>query len=120
MAIKRVILAHNSGLLREVFHRVIERSECLEVVQEVPHHEDLPLAVQRFCPDWVLVSLPLSDLVQDCISTSLQSDPSVRFIFFSADNQSIEMDPQATSKADLSTLSLKAFLSILETDLQQF
>jgi len=118
MSIKRVILANNSRLLLEMFSRVIDKAEHLEVVQEVINHEELPFAIQRFCPEWVIVSLPITAPVLDWISTFMQNDPSVRFIFFSPDQHSITMKWQMAFEEDLSALSLKEFIYLLEKDLQ--
>jgi hypothetical protein len=118
MSIKRVILANHSRLLSEMFQRVIAKAEHLEVVQEVINHEDLPIAIQRFCPEWVIISLPISNSVLDWISAFMQADPSVRFIFLSADHHSMIMKWQMTSEEDLSNLSLKEFIYLLEKDLQ--
>jgi len=118
MSIKRVILANNSRLLLEMFHRALEKAEDLEVVQAVINSEELPPAIQSLCPEWVIVSLPVSDPVLDWISTFMQNDPSVRFIFLSPDNHRITMRWQMAYEADLSNLSLKEFIYLLEKDLQ--
>ena len=114
MSIKRVILANNSRLLREMFHRVIDHADHLEVVREVQNSEEILFAIQRFCPDWVIVSFPLSDFALDCIRASIQNDPSVRFIFFSEDHRSLKIDWQMSSDAELSDLSLKEFMNIIQ------
>jgi hypothetical protein len=101
-----------------MFQRVIDKAEQLEVVQEVVNRDELPLAIQRFCPEWVIVSLPLSNAVQDWITAFMQDDPTVRFIFFSPDNHSIIMKWQMAFEANLSNLSLKEFIYLLEKDLQ--
>jgi hypothetical protein len=101
-----------------MFHRVIDQAEHLEVVQEVMNNQDLPLAIQRFCPEWVIVSLPISTPVLNWISTFMQDDASVRFIFLSPDNHSIIVKWQMAPEEDLSNLSLKEFIYLLEKDLQ--
>src|SRR5215213_6362166 len=118
MSIKRVILANHSRLLLEMFQRVLDKAEQLEVVKEISNNEDLPLAIQRFCPEWVIVSLPVSNSVLDWISSFMQGDPSVRFIFLSPDNHSMILKWQMTSEEELSNLSLKEFIHLLEKDLQ--
>jgi DNA-binding NarL/FixJ family response regulator len=118
MDIKRVILASSSRLLSEMFHRALEKSDHLEVVQEVRNIVELPHAVQRFCPDWVIVSLPISDPLLEWISTFTQNDPSAQFIFLSEDNHSIKIGWQTATEEDLSNLSLKEFIYLLEKDLQ--
>lgn len=118
MSIKRVILANHSPLLLEMFHRVLDKAEHLEVIQEVINNEDLPLAIQRFCPEWVIVSLPIPSSAQDWISVHMQADPSIRFIFFSPDHHTMIMKWQMAFEEDLSDLSLKEFIYLLEKDLQ--
>jgi len=119
MSMKRVILANNSRLLSEMFQRVIDKAEQLEVVQAVIDNQELPLAIQRFCPEWVIVSLPISAPVFTWISTFMQEDASVRFIFLSPDNRRVIMKWQMAPEEDLSHLSLKEFIHLLEKDLQQ-
>ncbi len=118
MSLKRVILANHSRLLLEMFHRVLEKAPQIEVVQELSNSADLPLAIQRFCPEWVIVSLPSSDPVLQWISAFRQNAPSVRFIFLSPDNHRVTMRGQMASEEDLSNLSLKEFIHLLEKDLQ--
>jgi len=119
MSIKRVILANHSRLVLEALHRALDKSEHLEVVKEVINNEELPFAIQRLCPDWVIVSLPLPDPILSWISTLLQNDLSVRFIFFSDDYRNVKVKWQTVPEQDLSDLSLKEFIYILEKDLQQ-
>jgi len=119
MSIKRVILANHSRLLLEMFQRTLDKAEGLEVVYEVINDQELPLAIQRFCPDWVIVSWPISEPVLDWIGAFLQQDPSVRFIFFSADSHSIKTNWQTAFEEDISNVSLKEFIYLLEKDLRQ-
>jgi len=118
MAIKRIILANHSRLLLEMFQRVLDKRDGLEVVQEIIDDEELPVAIQRLCPDWVIVSLPISEATLNWTSTFMQNDPSVRFIFLSENHRNIMMKWQMASEQDLSDLSLKEFIYILEKDLQ--
>jgi DNA-binding NarL/FixJ family response regulator len=119
MSIKRVILANDSRLLLEVFHQALAKAEQLEIVQDVMNNEELPFVIQRHCPDWVIVSLPISDPLLDWIGAFMQNDPSVQFIFLSPDNHSIKIRWQTASEEDISNLSLKEFIYLLEKDLQQ-
>ena len=119
MSTKRVILANHSRLLSDLFQRVIDKAEYLEVVHEVINNKDLPIAIQRFCPEWVIVSLPISQSVLDWISAFMQANPAVRFIFLSPDNGSMIMKWQMESEEDISNLSLREFIYLLQKDLQQ-
>src|SRR5919197_6236982 len=102
MSINRVILANNSRLLLEMFHRALGKSDRLEVVHEVIDAEELPYAIQRFCPEWVIVSLPISDSMTKWIVAFMQDNLPVRFIFLSEDHRRITMKGQMTSEQDLS------------------
>jgi chemotaxis response regulator CheB len=117
MSTKRVILANDSRLLREMFHRMIDKATYLEVVQEISNSEELPFAIERFCPEWVILSLPTSNTILNWISSRIEASPTVRFIFLSP-NSSIKMKRQMSDEEDLSNLSLKEFIRILEKDLQ--
>jgi hypothetical protein len=118
MSVKRVILANGSRLLREMLHRVINKADQLEVVQEVPNHEELPFAIERFHPAWVIVSLPYNDRANGRINDYIEDYPSVRFIFLSPDDKSVKMKWQNSYEEDLTNFSLRDFIDFLEKDLQ--
>jgi len=117
MATKRVILANGSRLLREMLQRVINKADNLEVVQETPSHEELHSAIERFDPEWVILSPPDNNTVHGWKNTLLADYPSVRFILLAPDN-SIKMKWQTSYEEDLTNLSLRDFIHILEKDLQ--
>ncbi len=117
MTTKRVILANSSRLLREMLARVIAKAGHLEVVQEVPTHEELPSAIERFDPEWVIISLPFHNSLHGSIDACMAEYPAVRFILLSADNSSIKKW-RASYEEDLTNVSLKDFIQILERDLQ--
>ena len=119
MSTKRVILANDSRLLREMLQRVIGRSGNLEVVQEMPSDEELPSAIERLDPECVILSLPRHGNADNWINACMTAHPYLRFIFFSPDSRSINMKWQASYEQDLTNLSLNDFLQILEKDLQQ-
>lgn len=118
MRTKRVILANGSRLLREMFHRVIDRADHLEVVQEVIQHEDLPSAIERFDPEWVILSPPFTHGAHNWLDTCMARYPSLRFVLLSPGNISIKMKWQVSYEEDLTNLSLRDFIHILEMDLQ--
>ncbi len=119
MVTKRVILANESRLLREMLERVINKADHLEVVQEIPTHEELPSAIERFDPEWVILSLPFRNSLHGSIDACLAEYPAVRFILLSPDNSSIKVKCQAAREEDLTNISLQDFIRILERDLQQ-
>lgn len=116
MSTKRVILADGSRLLREMLHRVIDKADHLEVVHEVPNHEELPVAIEKFDPEWVIISLPFNKYAHSWINTYMHDYPSVRFLFLSPESNRIKMKWQTSYEEDLTNLSLKDFIHILEKD----
>lgn len=118
MSTKRVILANGSRLLRELLRRVISKADHLEVVQEIGDQADLPSAIERFEPEWVILSLPPESHEPEGMPAYAAEYPSVRFILISFDNRRITMRWQASVEEDLTNLSVRDFIHILEKDLQ--
>ena len=115
---KRVILADGSRLLREMLHRVLDKANHLQVVQELPSAEELRSAIKRFDPEWVILSQPFNKHAHAWINACMAEHPDVRFIFLSASQNYIKMKSQIVSEEDFPDLSLKEFIHILEKDLQ--
>jgi chemotaxis response regulator CheB len=118
MAMKRVILANGSRLIREVLHHVLDKAERLEVIQEIVNPDELSSAIERFGPEWVIVSLPFNHGGTTWIDTCMAQHPAVRFVLLSLEKSSIKMKWQASYEEDLTNLSLEDFIHILEKDLQ--
>jgi hypothetical protein len=115
---KRVILANGSRLLREMLHRAIDKADQLEVVQEIPDWDELPLALETFNPAWVIVAQPYSNQPHHRVDSCMEKFPSVRFIFLSPKEDNVKMKWQMLYEEEYSNLSLKDFIHILEKDLQ--
>jgi len=119
MSRKRVILANGSRLLREMLQRVIDKSDRLEVVLELSRYEELPYAIERFDPEWAILSVPKNKNGQAWINTCIAEHPSVRFVFLSPESNTFKLKWQTEYEEDLTNLSFKGFIGILEKDLQQ-
>jgi chemotaxis response regulator CheB len=118
MSTKRVILANDSRLLREMLQRVISKAGGLEVVQEISNHNELPAAIEQFSPKCIIASSPGNHGEYSWLDTCMAQYPTVQFVLLSPGNRSIKMKYQ-TSYEDITHLSLKDFIHILENDLQQ-
>jgi DNA-binding NarL/FixJ family response regulator len=118
MCRKRIILANDSRLLREMLHRVIKKADHLEVVQELPNHEELPYAIEQLDPEYVILSMPDNRNEQNWINTCMADHPSMRFVFLSAESSTIKLKWPTGYEEDLTNLSLKGFIDILEKDPQ--
>lgn len=118
MSTKRVILADGSRLLREMLHHVIDKADHLKVVQELPDREGLASAIERLDPEWVILSAPYNLNTHGWINACMAEYPSVRFMFLSPESNNVKMKWQTAYEEDLTNLTLKGFIDILEKDLQ--
>ena len=118
MALKRVILARGSALLREMLHRVLDTVDQLEVVQEISDWEELPAALERFGPDWVIVQESERIASHPKLNFCMERYPSARFVFFSPEQNMIKIRWQVFEEAEYPDLSLREFIRLLEKDLQ--
>src|SRR5687767_9452521 len=117
MFTKRVILANDSRLLRNMLRRVIDKADHLEVVQEIVQAEQLAPAIEHFDPGWVILSSADSRYSQGWINGWLLRYPSVGFVVLAADHSSIKIQSQDTEE-DLTRLSVSDFIEVLRRDLQ--
>ena len=117
MFTKRVILANESRLLRDMLRRVIDKADHLEVVQEITQPGQLDSAIEHFDPGLVILSSPESRYPQSWINSWLLRYPSVGFVILSADHRRIAIQSQV-GEEDLTRLSLNDFIAALERDLQ--
>jgi len=115
---KRIILADGSRLVREMLHHALDKVEHLQIVDEVPDHERLPLSIEKFEPEWVIVPLAYSNSMRDWIDTCRTGHPAVGFVFLSPHQNQIKMKWQTSCEEEYSDLSLQEFIQILEKDLQ--
>lgn len=118
MSRKRIILANNSRLLREMLQRVMNKADHLEVVQELPNHEELPSAIDQLDPECVILSVPDHRREQNWINTCMADHPSTRFVFLSPESTTITLKWPTGYEEDLTNFSLESFIDILEKDLQ--
>jgi len=113
---QRIILANGSRLLREMLNRILLKTEHLDVVQEVTDHENLPYAIEQQEAEWVIISLPDNNPAPEWIDAYMRQHPYVRFLTVSADGSLIKMKWLESHEEDLSDLSLKELINILESD----
>jgi hypothetical protein len=101
-----------------MLHRVLEKTEHLEVVQELSSREELPSAIARLDPEWVILSEPYHQDSHSWLHNCIADHPSVRFMFLSPESNTIKVMWQTTYEEELINLSLKGFVDIFERDLQ--
>lgn len=118
MSTKRVVLANGSRLMREAFQYVINKADKLEVVPEFPDPQSLSSVIDRFDPEWVFVTSPQEGDAPHSLDASLTRHPSVRFVVIAPDHSRIRIPFQETGEEDLTDLSLRDFIHVLERDPQ--
>jgi DNA-binding NarL/FixJ family response regulator len=118
MSKKRIVLANDSRLLREMLQRVMNKVDDLEVVQELPGHEELPSAIEQLDPECVILSVPDNRKEQNWINTCMAGHPSTRFVFLSRESSTIKLKWPTGHEEDLTNLSVRGFIDILERDPQ--
>lgn len=118
MSRKRVILANGPRLLREMLQHVINQADYLEVVRNLPDLKELPSEIERLDPEWVILPLAYNKVGYNWINSCMADYPSVRFIFLSPESNHVKMKWQRSYDEDLTNLSLKDLIDILERDLQ--
>ena len=115
---KRIILADGSRLVREMLHRALDKADRLEVVQELHEYGDLPSAIRRFDPAWVILSFSYNEKTHGWLDACMEDHPCVRFIFLSPSQNHIKMMWQTSYEEEYANLSLNEFIDILERDVQ--
>lgn len=118
MSTKYVLLADGSRLLREMLHHAIDQADHLQVVLELPDRLELPSALRRFDPAWVIIPMPYDDQVRVWLDGCMADHPSVRFLFVPPGHNPIKMKWQMSYEEEFEDLSLQEFIEILEKDLQ--
>jgi len=116
MSDQRVILANGSRLLREMLNRILLKSEHLKVVKEVIDRATLPTALEGQDAEWLIMSLSEGKQMPQWADAYIEKHPFSRIIAFAADGSWIKMKWIESHEEDLSDLSLKELINILESD----
>lgn len=114
---KRVLLAAGPRLLREMLLHALGKADQLEMVGNVPNQRDLSASIERYDPEWVILSVPYSRHAHRWAGPFLEEHPSLRFVFLAPGQKQITMKWQA-SHEEFSNLSLRELIDILVKDLQ--
>ncbi len=116
MHMQRIILAHDSRLMREMLKRVIDKTDELKVVREVTQPGDLHSAMRETETEWVILSLPPGGVVPESIQSLVNTYPSVRFMTVAADGSEVKVRWLEPLSRDLTNLSLGDLISILRKE----
>lgn len=112
MRMRRIILANDSRLLREMLNRAFNKVDGLQVVQELIDIADVDDAVEQMSPDWLVVSPSQAEHITE----TLEKHPDVRVITVSPDGSQIRMMCRGNYEEKLDGSSLSDLLSILRDE----
>lgn len=113
MAEKRIILANSSRLVREMFNRILNKADNLEVVQEVTEHEKLPAGIEKSNAEWVIMSLPVDRGLPGWVDEYIVEHPQVHFMAVANDGSWVKTKWMEYHEEELENLSLKNLIHIL-------
>ncbi|MFL7871835.1 MAG: hypothetical protein AB8I58_23605 [Anaerolineales bacterium] len=113
MSEHRIILANSSRLLREMLNRILHKTENLEVVQEITHHESLPTEIEKSDAEWVIMSLPVDHSLPNWVDTYIVDHPSIRFMAVANDGSWVKTKWLEYHEEELDNLTLKDLIHIL-------
>ncbi len=116
MSDQRIILANGSRLLREMLNRILQKTDNIQVVQEVSDHRSLPMAIEKQDADWVLMSIPEGNPMPKWTHEYMLEHPSVRIMAVATDGSWIRMKWLESHEENLADLSLKDLIHILESN----
>ncbi|MBN1666749.1 MAG: hypothetical protein JW862_06660 [Anaerolineales bacterium] len=114
MQTQTIILASGSRLLREMLSNIITKNEQLEVVQELPGLAQIPAAMEKFQPDWVIAAPVDHDLPITALHAIMARHPETRLLLFPLENSAIQLNQLEIRKQTLQGLSLSQLLKIIK------
>ncbi|NJC98624.1 MAG: hypothetical protein FIB03_20210 [Anaerolineae bacterium] len=99
-----------------MLNRILIKADHLEVVQEISDHTSLPAALEQHEAEWVIMSLPADKKIPEWTDTFIKKHPLIRIMAFSSDGSWIKMKWLESHEEDLTDLSLKELIHVLENN----
>jgi DNA-binding NarL/FixJ family response regulator len=113
MEIHRVVLAHDSRLLRGMLRHVIDKAPGLEVVGEISDLGLLVSTVEKKNPHWAIVSLSRDGRVPEMADRVLDRCSSVSILAVTIDGSLAKIKGVARREQTLGHPSLEMLISVL-------
>jgi hypothetical protein len=113
---KRIILASEYRLIREMLKRAIDRVENLQVVDEVNHLSEIGDSLGVTPADWVVISLPPDKGIPAYLDKLSVDYPELRFMAVASDGSEVILRWLEPHQAALSNSSLLELLSVLSSE----
>jgi chemotaxis response regulator CheB len=114
---KHILLADGSRLLREVVKRVIEKSAGLEVVGEIADVNQLPIALEKTKPDWIVYFLSPGNTLPESIKTIMKKNPAIRILEISMNGGQVKIEWLGLREKQLNDSSLEGITDLLRSNL---
>lgn len=118
MYAQRVILVNASRLLGDMLCKVIDRSDHLEMVQEVSNDKILPRSVEQSQAEWMILSLTSGKTFPGWVDEYLANHPSIRCLAIFLDKNKVALKSLGHEE-ELEDLSLQQLMHILESHPQR-
>ena len=113
---KRIILASDYRLVREMLKRAIDRVEGLQVVDEVSHLNEIAQSLDNNTADWVVISLPPDKGMPAYLDKLSGDHPELRFMAVASDGSEVVLRWLEPHQAALNNSSLIELLSVLGSE----
>lgn len=113
MEMHRVVLAHDSRLLRGMLKHVIDKAPGLEVVEEISDLRLLLSTVEKKHPHWAIVSLSRDGRVPEIADRVLDKCASVSILAVTIDGTLAKIKRVACREQILGHISLEELISVL-------
>ncbi|MGH2523082.1 MAG: hypothetical protein ACRDH2_11315 [Anaerolineales bacterium] len=111
---RRIILANEPRLLREMFKRVIRTIPDLEVVGEASSLEALEPLIEQTQAQWVVVSLIASGQMPESVERLLSQHPTLRILAVAEDGSQAMVKWLESREERLSGFSLNDLIAALQ------
>lgn len=118
MESRRIILANEPRLLREMLKRVVDKQPDLQVVGEVSDWAELPSTIEQTEAQWVILSLLADGKMPEIADSLLAAHPKLHVLAVALDGSRIKMKCGASEEEWLNNLSLDALIARLRKRLR--
>lgn len=112
---RRIILANDRSMTREMLRRVLDKVPELSVMREVNDLSRLPTAVEETKAGWVVISLPDDGLIPQAAKNLLDTGHNLRILGLSGDGSRIKVAWIEYHEQELGQLDLSGLIGILSS-----
>jgi DNA-binding NarL/FixJ family response regulator len=113
MQARRIVVAHESRLLRDMLKRMIGKTQQLQLVAEVINMETLPLVVKQTAAEWVIVSLGADGNVPEMVESLMVTHPSTGALAVSGEGDRIKMKRRGEHEQTLNISTVAELVQVL-------